>query len=504
MRLPAFLKRSRHGVYYLRWRIPSSSASGRRNTEYSVSLRTTRPRAAAYLSRAVLTTMLPTLAAMRAAVNGNEETMMSMKQAFRDSVCGWVATLTHGNTVLQIEANANDPVDQAGAAAAVGRIWQTHASQVLGHESVVVPAPVRPMLPTVASNVFVSIAKSIEDSLTLNQASRTKKTDLEFRRILNRFETRMSHLGRQTVAAVTSSDVAAYKQYLVGEHGFRPKTVNKHLSAIGTLFRDAQRAGAFPSTAALPTAGQGYKKKAIAKAVQPWLPLTRDDLVRVFDPDTFTAWRKPHEYFVPLIMAHHGLRVSEASQLSTTDIVRENKVWLLRVTDDAEGSTLKTDATKRVVPLHPGLIHVGLCAYVRDVREVLGKDGLLFPYLRNDSLNGYGDVPGEALNRYLRRCLGHNRKRSHSFRHTINEMLKQSGVSEEVRCEYVGHEHGTINSTVYAGRLRPAAMAKIVFPALELPLDYRRLAYRRRRFDAVIRSELARRRRATKRKTTAK
>ena len=54
MRLPAYLKRSRHGVHYLRWRMSLRDTLGSVRKEVTASLRTSDPRIAAKLSRLVV------------------------------------------------------------------------------------------------------------------------------------------------------------------------------------------------------------------------------------------------------------------------------------------------------------------------------------------------------------------------------------------------------------------------------------------------------------------
>jgi integrase len=224
--------------------------------------------------------------------------------------------------------------------------------------------------------------------------------------------------------------------------------------------------------------------------------------VRVFAPERFVGLRKPHEFWVPLLQLHHGLRVGEASQLAVGDVTcAPNGIWVLQVTDDLPGTTVKTIASRRTVPLHPTLVEMGFLDYIADIRRLCGEV-LLFPYLRNDSRNGYGDVPGEAFNRYVSGVLNDRRKRSHSFRHTVNERLKEGRVHEEHRCEFVGHEYDTTNSGTYSQRLTPETMAAVVFPLLQFPLSYDALRYKSGRFDAVIRSEMRRRLRLQRNKAT--
>ena len=497
MRLPSHLKRSRHGVFYYRIVLPAKSVSTAacRTTDMAWSLGTRDPGAAAVWSRELSARLLRVLPSLRVRAAGDHGAVGASIRDALVCVTEWITQLRSGG--------ADRPNLPAFAAIAwpapVPAPLPTHRARdsALGDdpfgpvEDATVPMGPRPAV-VVPSRT--SLADTIQYSLSINRATRVAKTQQEYARFANDFAEWLEEREVDTFAAVATGHIAEYKKHLIDDRHLSPKTVNKWLTAIGTLFRDAKAAGHYPLTAPLPTTGHLYTKKAVARSVKSWLPLSAEDLLKVFDPVVFGAFGKPHEYWVPLLMVHHGLRVSEASQLSTADVRQQGACWTLTITDEGEHASVKTEASIRTVPLHPALVRLGLLTYIQDVRRVAGE-GLLFPYLRCDSVNGFGDVPGESLNRYLKRCLNHPRKRGHSCRHTVNEMLKQGRVSEETRCEFVGHEHDTINSSVYAGRLAADVMAEIVFPILQFPLDYERLACRGGRFDKVLVSELRRRRR---------
>ena len=441
-----------------------------------------------------------------------------MVKEVKERVSGWIGQLRVGAVELAIEANAHDPVDVESA-----RQTLSEAFRAAIERPQAMPAPaVAPVANTpspglaaslVPASPYPPVQETIEHSLALNAATRADKTRREYRSYYREFAAWMSRRGITRLVEVTTAIMSEYKVYLLTmkevkprkkkagkatdsppKQGLAPKTFNKRWTCLGVLFKDAKAAGHFPKTEPSPTGGHLIRKKAVTRSVKSWLALTPEDLATLFDPDVFLKWVKPHEFWVPLILLHHGPRIGEASQLSTTDIRRENDVWIASVNDDAEGTSLKTDATTRKVPLHPALIELGLLEYIDDVRRLVG-DGFLFPYLRPCVMNGMGKVPGATLNGYMARCLKHPRKRAHSFRHTVNQKLRDGLVSEENRCQFVGHEHDTINSAVYSSQLPPGKLAGIVFPLLKFPIDYKRLAYQSGRFDKALLAEMSRRQR---------
>jgi integrase len=511
MRLASYLKRSRHGVFYFRWVIqpPRRCPQYRFQTDFSVSLRTTHARTAANLSRVLATRVLPVVSAIRVAMRTDEPRAQAMSDELQAKVRNWTGQLRIGNAELVVSGDPSDPHAMAAARDLIRETVQavlaqqsaTNGMPVVDAKILTTPLHAAVTPAVLNAPALTPVAASIAHSLAINRGVRAAKTSSEYAGMFAKFAHWLRDHQVVTLAQVTSAHVGAYKQFLVDVHQLTPKSINKRITALNTLFRDAKQAGQFPNGAALPTEGHLFKKRQVAKVAKSWLPLSSEDLQMLFEPEAMRSMRKPHEFWVPLLMLHHALRISEASQLSTNDVMQDDDAqWLLRITDEASGARIKNEASKRIVPLHPALINVGLLNYVGDVKALLSSNGLLFPYLRRDSANGYGDVPGEALNRYIKARLAHPRKRTHSFRHTVNEKLKQAGVSEEIRCQYVGHEHNTINSSVYAGRLNYKMLAEKVFPDLTFPLDYTSIKYQRCRFDNVIKAELRRRGRLEKRR----
>jgi len=95
MRLASFLKRNRHGVFYLRWVIPSAQPGGQvgRSIEVAVSLRTTCPRHAAAISRDLSARWLWRLPAIRSAARGGNPAAAAMHAELRRAVANWVEQL---------------------------------------------------------------------------------------------------------------------------------------------------------------------------------------------------------------------------------------------------------------------------------------------------------------------------------------------------------------------------------------------------------------------------
>ena len=75
----------------------------------------------------------------------------------------------------------------------------------------------------------------------------------------------------------------------------------------------------------------------------------------------------------------------------------------------------------------------------------------------------------------------------HSFRSTSNDCLKQNGVAEESRCQFIGHEHDTVNSTAYSNPHNLEYLLTNVATKLEYPaLDFKPLKYEAGQFSEML------------------
>lgn len=239
------------------------------------------------------------------------------------------------------------------------------------------------------------------------------------------------------------------------------------------LFTIAQTAGAIPE-GTLPTRAHGLYTKADKKKnslKSGWKQFSPDELKLIFNPANLLALEKPCDFWLPLLGLFTGGRISELYQLKVTDIYQIDGIWCIDITDEGDGQTVKAVAGVRKIPVHPMPLEIGLLDYLEDAQTYGGS---IFPYMNADAFGHYGKTPGRRFGEYLDRLKIDNRlKVFHSFRSTSNNCLKQNGVPEEVRCQFVGHEYDTVNSTTYGSDLGPKfllehAANKLDFPFLNL------------------------------------
>lgn len=206
-----------------------------------------------------------------------------------------------------------------------------------------------------------------------------------------------------------------------------------------------------------------HSRKEENSRKKPRYPFLDDHLSRIFA----SAWYDPDEgsivrgklkvdlgarYWIPLFSMAHGNRVREASQLVASDFRYEGGIYVVafrveledeesagdgevkgqvsRATDIAELRTLKNDATKRTVPVHPLLISLGFIEFVACRRREGGGQALLFPSSApkpGGKSPKLGRAYEQAFLRFVRDRLNFgNGYGNHSFRHQLEDRMREA------------------------------------------------------------------------------
>lgn len=207
-----------------------------------------------------------------------------------------------------------------------------------------------------------------------------------------------------------------------------------------------------------------------------------EELQQLFSQSLFTSYNTPKgcksgsdaAYWIPLIGLYTGARIGELAQLKTDDIFIADGVPMLRITDSGTGQRLKSDASKRDIPIHSELVRLGLLEYAKAIKAA-GYERL-WPIL-----NAKPERPGLYISNWFgefRREAGLTEKYPdfHSFRHLIRTRMSKAKIPEKVQDAITGHEmQGSIGTKVYQGidlEDRIEAIEAVYFPCLELPKVY--------------------------------
>ena len=198
-------------------------------------------------------------------------------------------------------------------------------------------------------------------------------------------------------------------------------------------------------------------------------PFTPDELTRIFDPERLNLCANPADVFVPILGLLTGSRPSNICQLRLGDIRREDGINVISYHDYLSDNSAKTDATNRIAPLHPILEKIGFLRYLEDIKNLPDTNAttLIFPWL-NQYEQGYADVPTQNFTKVLKE-LGiwvFNVKVFYSLRHTTNQRMKERGVPEDFRSQYIGHENDSVNHRTYGGTTPTKFLLETVIPHL--------------------------------------
>jgi integrase len=186
-------------------------------------------------------------------------------------------------------------------------------------------------------------------------------------------------------------------------------------------------------------------------------------------------------FWLPVLALFSGARQAELGSLTAANVQTdaETGVALLYfVTERARGKRVKTEASERVVPVHPEVIRLGFLGYVEARRRTDGVDAWLFPSVAPD--RGRGGVPAwsQWFGRYLRAAgVTDKAKVFHSFRHSVKDALRRGRADHEMREALIGHAQASTVSWGYGAnamlaRFGAAALSdainRISYPGLDL------------------------------------
>lgn len=228
-------------------------------------------------------------------------------------------------------------------------------------------------------------------------------------------------------------------------------SVNKYLQSYGDLFNWAKQNGHveqnyFSGLSIRQNKARAQDNRAAFSPAQIQLVLeavltNKDGLAN-----------KDYQKWGPLIGIYTGARLNEIAQLHLKDIRQVEEVWCFDFNDEGDRKSLKNNASRRIVPIHPSLLGLGVLAYVEGLREQ--GQTKLFPTFTYDPKNGWGRHLSRHFNNTLLPKLGIKSKELvfHSLRHTVVTMLMQADVDEPVVQAVVGHARKGVTQQNYFKR----------------------------------------------------
>ncbi len=241
-----------------------------------------------------------------------------------------------------------------------------------------------------------------------------------------------------------------------------PRTIDSYTEVVSNVYKMTVK-----KLADNPVEGRLVKKKQ--RMLSNRKPFTPDELTRIYDPKRLNLCANPADVFVPILGLLTGSRPASICQLRLGDIRREDGINVISYHNYLEDNSAKTNATNRIAPLHPLLEKIGFLRYLDDIKDLPDANAttLIFPWL-NHYEQGYADVPTQNFREELKRLKIYvpNVKVFYSLRHTTNQRLKERGIAEDARSQYLGHENDSVNHRTYGGTTPTKFLLESVIPHL--------------------------------------
>jgi integrase len=177
-------------------------------------------------------------------------------------------------------------------------------------------------------------------------------------------------------------------------------------------------------------------------------------------------------YWLPILGAFTGARITELAQLLVTDIQQDAAQWYIRFEVTERWQSLKREASRRTIPMHGELVRLGLPEYAKAMHE--GGQSRLFPAVVVSDLNHAGGGPSKWFSS-LKMAAGFGPANTfHGWRNTIETKLQQAREGQLYIDRYLGHRPQGSEGANHG--LNPVDLvetaAKVAYEGLELPRVY--------------------------------
>jgi integrase len=279
-----------------------------------------------------------------------------------------------------------------------------------------------------------------------------------------------------------------------------PKTINERLRKIKAVYTIAVGKGKLQDNPA--TATLGVKLPNHKKGVEKRQPFAQTELQALFGSPVYTQHLRSRgqsgesTYWLPIIMFYTGARPEEVAGLVVDDVNHADGVgWYLDITDlpsaddsslfDGEAAPaataardsaakneerrhLKNIASRRLVPIAPELIELGLLRYVEYVKGQ--HEDRLFPTLTADTHGKLSGAHGKFFGRYKREIgIVSPFKTLYSLRHNMKDMLEEAQVPSRYLKRILGHATGDGAITDGYGTGLPLPLVAEYFAKVRFP-----------------------------------
>jgi integrase len=234
--------------------------------------------------------------------------------------------------------------------------------------------------------------------------------------------------------------------------GLAPKTVNKYIGLLSSLFKWGGRHEYVRSNPA-----EGMMLDIPRRPDKERKAYGMEDLQRVVDNlpiENDEQWK----IWIPIIGMLSGMRREEICQLYPSDIRQVGDVWCFDINSNGDDKSLKTEASDRFVPVHSTLIRLGFIRFVETRKDCHNLWGFV------KWKTQWGKQFGNWYSRFFNRkyITQDPLKCFHSLRHYAADHLKQGGFQEVLIAELLGHSNDSITTGRYGKKFLPPKLVEAV------------------------------------------
>lgn len=282
----------------------------------------------------------------------------------------------------------------------------------------------------------------------------SRRHAVDYSRAVNRY---ISDMGDKPIASIQPSDIHAFAANLIqpADDNIKPLATSSarlllaRLSSVMAFSVDSGLLETNPVTASRihKRLGSGKSKRRLDdNRGYSW-----SELITLFSHAEFQQLRhakgRPGDavFWIPLMAAYTGGRREELAQLYIDDIHQhEGGSWFIRINDDRPDKSVKTDSSRREIPVHPDLIALGLLTLV----EGRTPGTRVFPQLMKVS-DGFAGIVSKSWRPITQRCGVYlpGRNPLHAFRHSFKTLAREHGIPKEVSDWITGHASGHIGDS---------------------------------------------------------
>ena len=272
----------------------------------------------------------------------------------------------------------------------------------------------------------------------LAEQTTTKQTRAQHRTVLREFSKWAKR--ELWIEDVTRRYAGEYVGYLLGPNGLKPKTVQRYLSSLSSLWSWLEARGLANDN---PWLRQGVGKKSKRGETPPRRQWTDEALVQVLSATYTARYTLILQDLVKLALVT-GARLDELCALKVTDVRKEEDGWWINITEG------KTAAAVRTIPVHDSVAHV------LERRTVSSRD-FLFDRLVPGGPDGKRSWNASKAFGHFTRSLNlkaGERQTFHSLRKSFVEVMEAKEVPLPTIQLLIGQKRQSLAFSVYSSGQR--------------------------------------------------